>query len=112
MGMTAADAGDPGREEQLLPAVPPLLGDSAVPPELRHSPCGWKAASMEALVPVEGGEHGGREDLIPAFSRPRDGSFPKPPSLGMKAISMAKRPATVAEEQDVHDDEPIANYKR
>ncbi|KAI4990708.1 hypothetical protein ZWY2020_039079 [Hordeum vulgare] len=93
MGMAAADAGDPGGEEHLLPAVPPLLGDSAVPPQLRHSPCGRKAASMEALVPVEGGEHGGSEDLIPAFlSLPSDRTeaSPKPPSpRRLKAINMA-----------------------
>ncbi|KAI5002557.1 hypothetical protein ZWY2020_027207 [Hordeum vulgare] len=85
--MAATDAGDPGEEEHLLPAVPPLLGDSAIPPQLRHSPCGRKAASMEALVPVEGGEHGGSEDLIPAF--PALGrKLPKPPS-SVKAINMA-----------------------
>ncbi|KAI4970336.1 hypothetical protein ZWY2020_001250 [Hordeum vulgare] len=93
MGMAAADAGDPDGEEHLLPAVPPLLGESAVPPQFRHSPCRWKAASMEALVPVEGGEHGGSEDLIPAFlSLPSDRTeaSPKPPSpRRLKAISMA-----------------------
>ncbi|KAI5009560.1 hypothetical protein ZWY2020_011697 [Hordeum vulgare] len=93
MGMAAADAGDPGGEEHLLPAVPPLLGDSTVPPQFRHSPCGRKAASMEALVPVEGGEHGGSEDLIPAFlSLPSDRTeaSPKPPSpRRLKAISIA-----------------------
>ena len=70
MGMAAAEAGDPGGGEHLVPALPPHLVDLEGASPIPHSPAsGRKAPSTAALVPVDGAG----EELIPAM----------PPSSGL-----------------------------
>ncbi|KAI4995505.1 hypothetical protein ZWY2020_035408 [Hordeum vulgare] len=111
--LVSVEGGEHGGSEDLIPAFLSLPSDRMEASPKPPSPRRLKAINMAAADRLQ---LGGIQDLLRAsstlLSNQMEEAHPMASMTTAPNHLSLKRPATVAEEQDVHDDEPIANYKR